>query len=251
MQVLRQGSTGNDVRLWQNYLLGRGLYRGSVDGNYGPATAEATRGFQYSLFLDTDGIVGPRTFAAALNHNFAYMEENGTDETGANWPPAPSFGSPDASVMLGKFRYKVLSGGDIQILDGWEEKNIVRVPLPELSHLVPRGVLFHTRAAAQLQALVKAWSVKGLLDRIHTWDGSFVPRMIRGSTTRLSNHAYGTAFDINCDDNALGHVPALLGKPGCIRELVPLANEHGFYWGGHYRTRPDGMHFEVAMLPGK
>jgi len=29
---------------------------------------------------------------------------------------------------------------------------------------------------------------------------------------------------------------------------VPLANEHGFYWGGHFRHRPDGMHFEIAVL---
>jgi len=28
-------------------------------------------------------------------------------------------------------------------------------------------------------------------------------------------------------------------------KLVPIANELGFYWGGHF-TRRDGMHFELA-----
>ena len=34
---------------------------------------------------------------------------------------------------------------------------------------------------------------------------------------------------------------------GCVRELVPIAHDHGFYWGGHF-TRQDGMHFELARL---
>jgi len=29
---------------------------------------------------------------------------------------------------------------------------------------------------------------------------------------------------------------------------VPLANKWGFYWGGHFGGRLDGMHFEVAVL---
>ena len=50
--------------------------------------------------------------------------------------------------------------------------------------------------------------------------------------------------------NCLGQTfeqPALLGEKGCVRELVPIAHDHGFYWGGHF-TRQDGMHFEVARV---
>ena len=32
------------------------------------------------------------------------------------------------------------------------------------------------------------------------------------------------------------------------KQLVPLANKHGFYWGGHFESRPDGMHFEMAEV---
>lgn len=63
-----------------------------------------------------------------------------------------------------------------------------------------------------------------------------------------SNHAWGTAFDINVPWNGLGATPALVGARGSVRKLVPLANEHGFYWGGHFNGRPDGMHFEIAQI---
>ena len=61
-------------------------------------------------------------------------------------------------------------------------------------------------------------------------------------------YAFGSAFDINTKWNKLGRVPALAGEEGSVRELVSIANEHGFFWGGHFNGRPDGMHFEVATL---
>jgi hypothetical protein len=33
-----------------------------------------------------------------------------------------------------------------------------------------------------------------------------------------------------------------------VRELVAPANEHGSFSGGHFNTRRDGMHFEIARL---
>ena len=87
-----------------------------------------------------------------------------------------------------------------------------------------------------------------MLDRVLTWDGSFAPRFVRGSRTVLSNHAFGTAFDINAALNPRGTRPLLVGKKGSVRELVTIANDHGFYWGGHFVAKPDGMHFEIAIL---
>ena len=74
-----------------------------------------------------------------------------------------------------------------------------------------------------------------------------MPRFVRGSRTILSNHSFGTAFDINVPWNLLGSVPALVGQKGSVRELVPIANQNGFYWGGHF-PRKDGMHFSIAKL---
>jgi hypothetical protein len=99
------------------------------------------------------------------------------------------------------------------------------------------------------EALLEDWDRQGLLGLILTWDGDYYPRFIRGSRTNLSNHSYGSAFDINREYNRLGATPALAGERGSVRELVQLANKHGFYWGGHYNHRKDGMHFEYVGEP--
>ncbi len=88
----------------------------------------------------------------------------------------------------------------------------------------------------------------GLMDRVLAWGGSYAPRFIRGSTSVLSNHAFGSAFDINVANNPLGAEPAYPTQKGCVFDLVPLAHEHGFYWGGHFASRRDGMHFEIAEI---
>jgi len=77
------------------------------------------------------------------------------------------------------------------------------------------------------------------------WFGN--PRFIRGSRSILSNHAWYTAFDINYRWNMLGETPADIGEKGSVKELVPIAHDFGFYWGGHFRRR-DGMHFEAAKV---
>ncbi|MDI4232113.1 M15 family metallopeptidase [Bradyrhizobium sp. Arg237L] len=45
----------------------------------------------------------------------------------------------------------------------------------------------------------------------------------------MSDHASGTAFDINEHFNKFGNTPALVGSQGSVRKLVPIANQHGFY----------------------
>jgi intein/homing endonuclease len=61
------------------------------------------------------------------------------------------------------------------------------------------------------------------------------------------SNSWGTAFDINVPQNGLNKIPALVGEKGSVREIVPIANDFGFYWGGHF-TRKDGMHFEIAKI---
>lgn len=171
----------------------------------------------------------------------------------AAWPAPPGDLAPisknsERERAFGKFSYKLFpkwGPGAIAILGDWERQNIAQVQLPFLRD---KPVRFNARAAKQLVALWQAWLDAGLADRVKTWDGGFVPRFVRGSSTQLSNHSWGTAFDINARWNGLGKVPALAGQEGSVRELVRLANQHGFWWGGHYRSRLDGMHFEVARL---
>lgn len=57
--TLSAGSTGDDVRLWQQ-IIGAG-----ADGIFGPKTVAATKAWQAAHGLEADGVVGPATWAAA------------------------------------------------------------------------------------------------------------------------------------------------------------------------------------------
>jgi hypothetical protein len=171
------------------------------------------------------------------------------------YPPKPTFRTPDQLTrvaMFGAFRYQPTGNGNIRILGSWAAENIVRITVPQLAGIEGCNesgtIYFHKKGIEQLEGFFDEVERRGLKDKILTWAGSFVPRFIRGSNRTLSNHAWGTAFDINAAWNPLGKQPAPQGAKGSVTELVSIANEFGFYWGGHYNSRLDGMHFELAVL---
>lgn len=261
LQILRRGNEGEEVRRWQNFLIGQGLLKDLADGIFGPRTETATRKFQRRKRLEIDGTVGPHTYGAALSAGFDpsfYDPQGGT--SGLDWPPQPIFPPLNSNVQraetFGGFRYERIAAGkdEIRILDNWESRNIVSLAVPQLRGVkgarADGKIRVHKRVVEQFKALFEAWEEEQMMPLVLTWEGSFVPRYQRGSATKLSNHAWGTAFDIDYQWNKLGAVPALRGRKGSVRELVPAANRLGFYWGGHFRSRPDGMHFEVARVLG-
>jgi hypothetical protein len=267
-RVLREGMVGSDVRAWQNFLVGQGSLEEEVSGTFDEPTVVATKLFQkmHLGLNDADGVVGNDTYGAAMRLGFVLLDDpDDTTQMGPNWPLVPDFRSMtlrDREAVFGHFDFKpapIPSNPEgIQILGTWSRDNIVSVDLPQLAnvHGRPAGapVLFHKKAAQQLVDLLQAWDDAGLMPLVLSWDGSYAPRFVRGSRTTLSNHAWGMAFDINAEYNPLGVRPALMGRSGSVRQLVPLANEYGFWWGGHWgypsvsSNRPDGMHFEVAKI---
>lgn len=62
--VIKQGSTGSQVKTIQTKLKNWGYYTGSVDGIFGSQTAAAVKYFQRKNGLTADGIVGSKTAAA-------------------------------------------------------------------------------------------------------------------------------------------------------------------------------------------
>jgi hypothetical protein len=260
MEILRRGSEGEAVRQWQNFLFGLGLLSGGVDGIFGLLTEAATQSFQQKHKLARDGMVGPLTYAAALQGGFdpGFTDPLG-GTSGPDWPLSPLFAPLVSNVereeIFGKFRYERIAPDrdDIRILGNWAAQNIVTIAVPQLIGMkgAPANgrIRVHKLVTGQCKALFEAWERDRLLALLKTWEGSFAPRFIRGSNKTLSNHAWGTAFDINCRWNQLGHLPALRGAAGSVRELVPRAHQFGFYWGGHF-SRRDGMHFEVARVLG-
>lgn len=264
MRVLRRGVKGSDVRDWQNFLIGRHITVGLADGVFGKKTEDATKEFQKEQGLDVDGVVGNQTLGEAMKLGFPALEDpQDTSTTGANFPPPPKDLKPlvtnaQIAKVFGKFSFKPAplpsNAEHIKITDDFVQKNIIRVPIPQLMGVPgapPDGKIdFHRLAANQLTRLFDDWEKAKLINRILVFNGSFNPRFVRGSKTVLSNHAFGSAFDINEPFNKRGHTPALVGMKGSTRELVAIANENGFFWGGHFKRKKaiDGMHFDIAKV---
>jgi len=74
--------------------------------------------------------------------------------------------------------------------------------------------------------------------------GMLCCRLVRGSKRSISNHSWGTAFDIKIDGDLddYGDGKVQYG----LTLLAPIFNKHGWYWGAHFR-KEDGMHFEISV----
>jgi D-alanyl-D-alanine carboxypeptidase/Putative peptidoglycan binding domain len=256
LHVIKINSEGQLVTDWQFFLIGQGFYEGIADGKFTEEVKNATIEFQKKNNLQPDGIVGNKSFGAAMQLGFGGVVDNRTDRSGADFPPPPAFAplatNEKKQQAFGSFAFVAApvpgNPENIRITDNWASQNIVIVSIPQLINIKGNDrVQFHKLGANQLKKMWSDWETAGLLPLVLTWAGSFVPRFIRGSRTTLSNHSFGSAFDINVAWNQLGAVPALVGQKGSVRELVQIANANGFYWGGHF-TRKDGMHFELAKI---
>jgi len=82
------------------------------------------------------------------------------------------------------------------------------------------------------------------------WPGvwGYAERPIRGSSTTLSNHASGTALDLNAPRHPLGTDPRANFAPHQISAIHAITEfcEGVLRWGGDYTGRKDGMHLELV-----
>lgn len=84
-------------------------------------------------------------------------------------------------------------------------------------------------------------NARGALD-----DWGYAERPIRGATA-LSNHASGTAIDLNATRWSLGSLPSVNLNAGQIQRVrqIVSATQGVVRWGGDYSGRKDPMHFEI------
>jgi hypothetical protein len=135
----------------------------------------------------------------------------------------------------------------IHVTGLWPSLNLATVWVPQLN----QHATVHKAVAAQFLALWAAWDAAGLRPLVLTFDGAYAPRYKRGMSgppENLSNHAWGSAFDVNASLNPLGQPGPMVGEHGCTALLEPLANEHGFASGRRFHHRPDPMHFEAYKV---
>lgn len=98
-------------------------------------------------------------------------------------------------------------------------------------------------------SVVLLWVANQFHQRVEPleWPGvwGYAERLIRGSSATLSNHASGTAIDMNAPRHPLGVVGTFsTAQVRAIHDIVAFTNG-AIRWGGDYIGRRDEMHFEV------
>jgi hypothetical protein len=139
--------------------------------------------------------------------------------------------------VVGVFRYTVIGGGRIAPEPAWVASHIETQTVPILGTVTCNKYLF-----PQLIAALQEIQSRNLADKIHPEEfaGCYYPRFIAGST-KLSNHSFGLALDLNVPGNQRGTVGEM------DRTVVSIFKSWGFGWGGDWGYT-DPMHFEMVAL---
>jgi hypothetical protein len=138
---------------------------------------------------------------------------------------------------VGVYRYSVLGGGRIAPDPAWAASHIATEAVPILGNVTCNKLIF-----PQLRAALEEVVARNLADKIHPdeYAGCYYPRFIAGST-KLSNHAFGLALDLNVPGNGRGTAGQM------DRDVVSIFKSWGFTWGGDWGYT-DPMHFEMNTL---
>jgi hypothetical protein len=138
---------------------------------------------------------------------------------------------------VGVFNYTAIGGGRIAPDPAWVRSHIETRAVPILGTVTCNKFIF-----PQLEAALRDIQAQGLADEIHPeeYAGCYYPRFIAGST-KLSNHSFGTALDLNVPGNLRGTVGEM------DRGVVAIFKKWGFGWGGDWNYT-DPMHFEVVQI---
>ncbi len=136
--------------------------------------------------------------------------------------------------IFGKFEYTEKSNGGINILNNWQNDNIIILKVNDLT------VWCHKLIAPQLAGAFSEIYARGLQGEVNFEGGGgcFVPRHKCWDPKRgLSFHSWGITLDIRPREFPYGS--SARQNP----YVVSIFRKWGFFYGGDFRT-PDPMHYE-------
>jgi hypothetical protein len=179
----------------------------------------------------------PLTLAAAVR---AVVGSRGTIDLLSNPAQSPTafLTGSAAAAAFGAFSYHYYPDGTIAPDPAWVAANIRTEYVPILGYVTCHRLMFY-----QLRSALQEVVARGLADKIHTYDGCFVPRFIeRNPTNSISLHTWGIAIDINAGENPLN------GPSHQDPRVVAIFKSWGFVWGGDWSSPHDPMHFQLGAL---
>lgn len=173
--VLRQGSTGGEVKEVQRRLQRWGYYKGSVDGVFGAGTKAAVVAFQKKNGLKADGVVGKATYKALgmVGSYNVLAGQNGGTSSGAGGQNTNGFTSSDvyllARTIYAEGRGEPYTG---QVAIGAVVLNRVRsAQFPNtISGVVYQKHAFTAVTDGQINLTPNETAMKAARDAINGWD---------------------------------------------------------------------------------
>ena len=165
--VLRQGSSGSEVREVQQKLKRWGYYTGSVDGVFGSATKKAVIAFQKKNGLKADGVVGAATYKALGMTNSYNALQNQASSSGGGYSNADVYLL--ARTIYAEGRGEPYTG---QVAIGAVILNRVRHPsFPNtISGVVYQKNAFTAVSDGQINLTPNDTAMKAAKDAINGWD---------------------------------------------------------------------------------
>lgn len=216
-----------DVKVVQALLNKRGFDCGQVDGRCGRRTVQAIISFQSRFARAPDGRVDPggKTLAR-LNSQEATL------------PPKPQLNESLTRTVPAPLR-SAINGGLTPVTNARLKRNITSASVGpfRVTGLGP-AVKSLGEVMTEIQRMrpevYKALGTAGML----------CCRYVRGSTSSISNHSWGTAVDLTINGvlDRRGDGKVQYG----LTLIAPIFNRFGWYWGATFKTE-DGMHFEASQ----
>jgi len=258
----------DDVRKVQLLLQTHSMPVGAADGVCGPRTVGAISTFQAAFLRHPDGLVAPQGLTLQRLNLISHKPTT-------TQAPAPQLASPAVIQKLAPAQSvasltKLVprqSLGPLNVgLHAVSNKiMLARLGAPRDKYSADCQPITNVKLKAQIKTAsvgpfrVTGWapavdSLTGVMGHIKTKypaiytvlgsAGMLCCRFVRGSTTSISNHSWGTAIDLTIngvlDKRGNGQVQYGLAL------IAPIFNQHGWYWGAGFATE-DGMHFEISQ----
>jgi len=255
-----------DVETVQRLLAQRGMNPGRIDGLCGPRTVHTIIVFQSHFLSRPDGRVDPHgttlhKLTRTSGHAVSTTHHSPHPSTPASTPAAPfaplqtltarvprpsrdtinhglTAVSPQFMVeQLGQPRESYSS--DCQPMTNQKlRRNVVTSSVGRFKATGLRPAV-ESLATALAQVQREQPAVYAALGSA----GMLCCRYVRGSTTAISNHSWGTAIDFTLNGvlDRRGDNQVQIG----LTLIASIMNQHGWYWGAAFRTE-DAMHFEAS-----
>jgi hypothetical protein len=236
----------DDVVKVQTLLVARGFVLGKVDGICGYKTLTAIRAFQSGFMRVPDGRIDPAGLTWKKLSGAAPAPD--TQSAFLELLPRPTPGSVNVGLIAAGNAYMVKKLGQPRSSYSADCQPVTNTQLKQhfTSAMVgPLHVQGFSPAVDSLREVFAdiAREQPGVYTLLGT-AGMLCCRLQRGSSTKISNHSWGTAIDLTIakvlDQRGDGKVQYGLTL------IAPIFNRHGWYWGGAFPVE-DGMHFEASQ----